>query len=188
MRWSSGAVPERWGQPATGIFDSVVNVPSAGLYILEAIGPAASGSAVTVDFDKSVLAQMVLFALLVLVLKPLLFDPVLKVFVLREQRTEGARAEARELDERAGEILRKYEAELALVHKVVGEERDRIRADTAKLEARILEEARHAAAEIVTEGRRRIEAESNRIQFELGREAERSAQVIARQALGREVS
>jgi F-type H+-transporting ATPase subunit b len=176
------------GSACNGVFDSVMSVPSAGLYILEAIGPAASGSAVTVDFDKSVLVQMVLFSLLVIILKPLLFDPVLKVFVLREQRTEGARAEARELDERAGELLRKYDAELLVVHKVVAEERDRIRAETAKLEARILEEARQAAAEIVADGRRRIEADSNRIRFELGREAERSAQVVARQVLGREVS
>lgn len=163
-------------------------MPSAGLYILVAIGPAASGSAVNVDFDKSVLMQMVLFVALIVVLKPLLFDPVLKVFALREQRTEGAKAQARELDERAGELLRKYEDELVRVQHVIGEERDRIRAETAKLEAQILAEARAAAAEIVAEGRRRIETESDGIRIELGRQAEQAAQAIAREALGREVS
>jgi F-type H+-transporting ATPase subunit b len=166
----------------------VVNVPSAGLYILTAIGPAASGSAVNVDFDKSVLLQMALFVVLVVVLKPMLFDPVLKVFALREQRTEGAKAEARELDERAGELLRKYEDELVRVQRVIGEERDRIRAETARLEAQILGEARRAAADIIDEGRRQIDAESNRIRLELGRQADGVAQAIARQALGREVS
>lgn len=163
-------------------------MPSSGLDILVAIGPAASGSAVTVDFDKSVLLQMVLFVFLIAVLKPLLFDPVLKVFALRERRTEGAKAEARELDERAGQLLRKYEAELARIQRVVGEQRDRIRAETAKLEGQILNEARQAASEIIADGRRQIEAESNRIRFDLGREAERASKVIAAQALGREVS
>lgn len=166
----------------------MVNVPSAGLYIWTAIGPAASGSAVNVDFDASVILQVALFIVLIVVLKPLLFDPVLKVFALREQRTEGAKAEARELDERAGELLRKYEDELVRVQRVIGEERDRVRAETARLEAQILGEARGAAADIVAEGRRQIEAESNRIRFDLGREAERAAQAIAREALGREVS
>ena len=57
-------------------------------------------------------------------LKPLLFDPVLKVFSLREERTEGARATARELQEKAGELLQKYEKELERVHQVAAEERE----------------------------------------------------------------
>jgi F-type H+-transporting ATPase subunit b len=139
---------------------------------------AMSGGGVTLDFDNTVILQAVLFTVLLLVLKPLLFDPMLRVFALREERTEGARATARELQERAGELLGEYEKELGRVAQVAAEERERLRAETAKLEAEILREARDAAARILESGRKRIETEVNAIRFELGRESERRAEEI----------
>src|SRR6185312_9155050 len=94
----------------------------------------ASG-AVNIDFDLTFVGQMVVFAALILVLKPLVYDPVLGLFEEREKRTDGAKASAREMQEKAGELLRKYEQELEKVHRVAAEERDAIRAETARLEA-----------------------------------------------------
>src|SRR6185503_15414388 len=99
------------------------------------------GGAVTIDFARTFVVQMILFGFLILVLKPLLFDPVLKVFEEREKRTEGARAEAREMQEEAGELLTRYEKKMEQVNQVAAEERERIRTETAKLEAEILGEA-----------------------------------------------
>jgi F-type H+-transporting ATPase subunit b len=113
---------------------------------------------------------------------------MLKVFGLREERTEGARATARELEEKAGELLTRYEAELSRVSQAAAEERDLRRAETAKLEAQILAEARDAVAKIVDEGRRRIETEQNAIRFELGKQSERLAVDIAARVLGREAN
>jgi F-type H+-transporting ATPase subunit b len=169
---------------------------SAGLPLLnsavgaltEVILAAAASEAVSVDLDKSVLLQVALFSLLVIVLKFLLFDPVLRVFALREERTEGAKGDARHLQERAGELLRRYEAEIERINQVAAAERERLRAETAKLESEILREAREAAAKIVADGRHRIELEVNQISFELGRESERVARRVAALALGREVS
>src|SRR6188508_1150468 len=78
---------------------------------------AMSGSPIELDFNNIVVFQVVIFVVLILVLKPLLFDPMLKVFALREERTEGARDAARELEEQAGELLTKYEAELTRVNQ-----------------------------------------------------------------------
>ena len=72
----------------------------------------------TFDFDLTFVLQMLLFAALIVVLRPLLFEPVLRVFEERERRTEGARAEARQMQEEAGELLSRYEGELARVHEV----------------------------------------------------------------------
>ena len=71
-----------------------------------------SGSPIELDFNNVVVFQVVIFVFLILVLKPLLFDPMLKVFALREERTDGARETARELEEEAGELLTRYESEL----------------------------------------------------------------------------
>jgi len=149
---------------------------------------AMSGGPIDLDFNNVVLFQVVIFVALILVLKPLLFDPMLKVFALREERTEGARATARELEEKAGELLTRYEAELSRVSQAAAEERDLRRAETAKLEAQILAEARGAVAKIVEQGRHRIETEQNAIRFELGKQSERLAGDIATRVLGREAN
>jgi F-type H+-transporting ATPase subunit b len=147
-----------------------------------------SGSPIDLDFNNVVVFQAVIFVFLIVVLKPLLFDPMLKVFGLREERTEGARETARELEEQAGELLTRYEAELTRVNQAAAEERDRLRAEATKLEAQILKEAREAAAKIVEDGRRRIETEVNSIRFDLGKQSERLASDIATRVLGREAN
>jgi F-type H+-transporting ATPase subunit b len=149
---------------------------------------AMSGSPIDLDFNNVVVFQAVIFVFLIVVLKPLLFDPMLKVFGLREERTEGARETARELEEQAGELLTRYEAELTRVNQAAAEERDRLRAETTKLEAQILNEARGAAAKILEDGRRRIESEVNAVRFELGKQSERLASDIATRVLGREAN
>jgi F-type H+-transporting ATPase subunit b len=148
----------------------------------------AMAGGVPLDFDRTVLLQIVVFAVLIVVLKPLLFDPVLKVFALREERTEGARATARELQEKAGELLQKYEKELERVKQVATEERELLRSETSKLEAEILREAREATTRIVEDGRRKIEAEVNSIRVAVGAESEKVAQMIVERVVGQGVN
>ena len=149
---------------------------------------ARAGGGVTLDFDKTVLLQMALFATLIVVLKPLLFEPLLSVFEERERRSEGAKAEARRMQERAGELLRKYETELDRIQRAAAEEREQLRQETAKLEAEILRDARETTTRILEDGQRRIESEIKAIQFELGQQAEILAQQAAARVLGREVN
>ncbi|HYP75086.1 MAG TPA: ATP synthase F0 subunit B [Polyangiaceae bacterium] len=149
---------------------------------------SAMAGGVPLDFDRTVLLQIVVFAVLIVVLKPLLFDPVLKVFSLREERTEGARATARELQEKAGELLQRYEKELERVKQVAADERERLRSETSKLEAEILNEARVATTRIVEEGRRKIEAEVNAIRIAVGAESEKVAQMIVERVVGQGVN
>ena len=139
----------------------------------------------TFDFDLTFLLQMVLFAALIVVLRPLLFDPVLRVFDERERRTEGARGSARAMQEEAGELLSRYEKELAKVHEVARQERDRIRTETAKVESEVMAQARENANRILEQGRQRIERERQQIEFALGQQAERLARTMAEAVLGR---
>lgn len=145
-------------------------------------------AAISLDFDLSFLLQMVVFASLAVLLKGLLYDRVLKVFEERERRTDGAKAEARAMQERAGELLKRYEAELDRVNQVAAEERDRMRAETAKLEAQIMNEAREQVAKIVEQGRGRLNAEVQQIEAQLGQQSAVLANQIASKILGRELS
>ena len=142
------------------------------------LGAAMSGG-ISIDFDKTFVLQMGIFALLIVVLKPLLFDPILRVFEEREKRTEGARAEARSMQEEAGQLLRRYESELERVHRVAAEERDHLRAETTKLEAQILRDARVVSTRIVDEGRKKVETEVSAIRFDLGRQTEQISREVA---------
>jgi F-type H+-transporting ATPase subunit b len=155
------------------------------------VSAAPSGlqlAAVKVDLDQTVVIAFVVFLALVLLLKPLLFDPMLKVFELREKKTDGVREEAREMQEKAGELLRKYERELEKVSRIAAEEREKLRQETARLEAQILGEARAAAAAIVDEGRKAMEAELSQAKAELKLKAQGISREIASSVLGREVN
>lgn len=145
-------------------------------------------AAVTVDFDKSVFVMMALFAILIVVLKPLLLDPMLRVFALREERTDGAKAEARAMQEKAAEILSNYEVQVEKVRAQATADRDALRKETARLEAEILAEARHAAEAIAQEGRLRIETEIAALGRDLDARAAGLAKEIGSRVLGRELS
>ncbi len=156
--------------------------------ILEALGVMSSAGGVNFDFDRTFLVQMVLFMGLIMVLKPLLFDPVLKIFEQRELRTDGAKAEARRMQQEAGDLLRRYELELERINQVAAEERERLRAETARLEAEILGEARELTAQIVEKGREQIDKEVGSIRLDLAKQSERIASELATRVLGREIS
>ncbi len=147
----------------------------------------ASG-AVNLDFDATFVLQMGVFALLFVVLKPVLFDPMLKLFEERERRTDGARVAARKMDEQAGELLQRYEAELEKVRRAATEERERLRAEGSRLEAQILAEARADVAKIVEEGSAKIALEASAVRSQLKAQSGQIAREVAARVLGREVA
>ncbi len=146
----------------------------------------ASGG-VNVDFDLTFLAQFLLFTMFIIVIKPLLFDPLLRVFEEREKRTEGAKRSARSMDEKAGELSLRYQSELERVRREANEERERLRAETARLEAQIMAEARAETARIVEEGKAKIANEVALLHHELLASQPELAAEIASRVLGREV-
>lgn len=143
---------------------------------------------VSVDFDLTFLVQFVLFTMFVLVMKPLLFDPLLRVFEERERRTEGAKQEARLMDEKAGVLQEEYETELERVRHQAGLERERLRAETAKLEAQIMTEARAETGRILAAGKARIALEVEQLRADLDQKKPAMAAEIASKVLGREVA
>jgi F-type H+-transporting ATPase subunit b len=143
--------------------------------------------AVTVDFDATVAAQAVLFVLLLLVLKPLLFDPMLKLFEEREKRIIGAKLQARRLDEASAGALAKYEAEMQRARAVGNTERDRMRAEGSKQENEILAKVRQSTSKTLEEGRKKLAGEVATVRTSLGREASALGRELAGRVLGRQV-
>jgi F-type H+-transporting ATPase subunit b len=147
----------------------------------------ASGADVNVDVDFSFLVQLLLFGAFIVFLKPIVFDPMLRLFEERERRTEGVRQRAREMDAKAAAFFQKYEGAMEEVRREAAKDRERLRADTAKLEAKILEEAKVESERILEDGRRTIAAEVERLRKELDAARPALAAQIASKLLGREV-
>src|SRR5260221_14761581 len=126
---------------------SLVEQASAGL--------ESAGAGVEVSFDWTMGVQVVLFLLLLAVLKPVLFDPMLRLFEEREKRIEGAKVEARHIDEKSAGALTKYEQEMAKARAAANAERDRLRAEGTKAENEILSKVRAATAKTLEDGKKK---------------------------------
>lgn len=148
---------------------------------------AAAPQAITVDLDLTFVVQLVLFVGLTLVLKPVLFDPMLKLFEEREKRIDGAKMQARHVDEKSATALAKYEAEMAKARAAANAEREKIRAAALKREQEILAEVRAATGKVIEDGKRAARAEAERVRAALSAEASTMARELAGRVLGREV-
>lgn len=144
-------------------------------------------AAVDVDFDLSVLIQAGLFLVLLVVVKPVLLDPMLKLFEERERRIDGAKLEARKMDEASAGALTKFEAEMAKVRSSANAERDKVRAEAVKAEGELLAKVREKTATKLEAGRKAAAEETKKARMALEAESRELGRALASRALGREV-
>lgn len=150
--------------------------------------PHLFASAIELEISAVFLAQLLLFLLFISLLKPMLFDPLLRVFEEREKRSVGARKEAAELDAEAAELEKRYKAEDVKMRQEAEVERDRLRAETTRLEAKIMAEARTETTKIIEEGKAKIAAEVTQLRKDLEAQKPDLARQIAARILDREVA
>jgi F-type H+-transporting ATPase subunit b len=153
----------------------------------ESLHSSIREGAVNVDFDATVVVQMVLFTVLAVMLKPLLFDPMLKLFAEREKRIEGAKLEARKTDDASAQALKKYEDAMAAARAAAGAEREKLRAEGQKTENEILTSVRASTAKTLESGRKQTSGEAAQVRADLGPQVKSLAADLATRALGREV-
>lgn len=142
---------------------------------------------IDVDVDLSVFVQVGLFVAMMLILKPLLFDPLLKLFEEREKRIEGARAESHALDRASADAQTRYEDEMQRARGQANSERDKLRAEGVRSENEILAEARAHVAKTLDEGRGALQNELTQARAALTRSASELGSDMAARVLGREI-
>lgn len=161
-----------------------LNVRSVGDDLL---GNIAEG-AVNVDLDLSLFVQLGLFVVLLLVLKPVLFDPMMRLFEEREKRIEGTRHKATKEDEKSAKALAKTEVILNKAREAGATERDRLRAEGLKREAELMNQVRAETAATLERGRAEIANEAQTSRTQLTSEARALGRIMASRVLGREVA
>jgi len=132
------------------------------------------------EFFPVLLAQIVLFVGLWLVLKRLWFDPALKVIAAREQRSHGAVAEAKRVQDEAERMRREHAAAIEQAkgeaHREVQDMLRQAETERRQIIARATEEAQRTAGEVretvareVAEARQRLQADVRAIATEVAK-------------------
>jgi F-type H+-transporting ATPase subunit b len=141
-----------------------------------------------VDVDLTALWPVAIVIVLIVVLNPLLFSPMLKLFEEREKRIEGAKLAARKMDEASAGALAKYETEMKKARSAGNAERDVLRAEGLKAEGEVLGKVRDATAKQLADGRAQIQKDAATARALLKAEARGLAGAMASRVLGREVN
>ena len=142
---------------------------------------------VTVDIDLTALWPILIFVVLLVALKPMLFDPMLKLFEERERRIDGAKLAARKMDQASADALTKYETEMRKARTAGNAERELHRAEGLKVEADIVDKVRESTATAMTTGRKELADEALEVRAALKNEAQALSGALASRVLGREV-
>ena len=155
--------------------------------VTHSMNAAAAERSVVVDLDITVVGQIVLFLVLLAILKPVLFDPMLKLFEEREKRIDGAKLQARKMDEASAGALSKYESEMQRARAAGNVEREKFRIEGAKTENEILGRVRGATAQSLEQGRKQLQTEVEEVRRALRADSALLAGQLASRVLGNEV-
>jgi F-type H+-transporting ATPase subunit b len=152
-----------------------------------ALGTHAAGG-VNLDLDGTFLVQVVFILVLWAVLKPILFNPLLKLFEEREKRIEGAIKKARRIDEESAEARAQYDDVMAKARGEGSAEREKLRAESLRKESELLTQVRAETQKTVDQGRGETQKEVDATRVNLAPHTRGLAKELAQRVLGREVA
>ncbi len=138
-----------------------------------------------ISLDASFGIQIASFFLLWLVLKQLLFDPMLRVLEERERRTLGNERAAQRLRAEAEALRAECDERLAAVRHELLEQSEETRKAARTEERRIIAQARAAAARHLAAARAEIAAQAEAARAALRADAQAIAAQMAEKVLGR---
>jgi len=140
-----------------------------------------------IDLDGTIWIQLVFFGIAFLVLRPLIFRPMVALFEARENAIKGAKLEALRLQDEAAAEGEEFEEEMRRLRLQAGEERDRLRAEGKRLERTVLDRVRQETDKQLAEAEVRLEREQAKLRAELSQSVPTLARQIASKMLNREV-
>ncbi|MEM8609495.1 MAG: ATP synthase F0 subunit B [Myxococcota bacterium] len=140
-----------------------------------------------IDLDNTIWIQLVLFVVAFLVLRPLVFRPMIALFEAREGAIHGAKLEAQRLQDEAQAGTAEFDEEMRKLRLQAGEERDRLRNEGKALERDVLDKVRSETARQLAEADQKLKADAQRLRAEVDANIPTLARDIASKMLNREV-
>jgi F-type H+-transporting ATPase subunit b len=141
-----------------------------------------------IDLDGTFFIQMGLFFVAFLILRSLVFGPVVSLIEKREEMIEGARVTAKELQKEAASTEDELAAQMRQARLKAGEERDRLRAEGKRLEAQVIEKVRTETSRELAQAEATLEKEAAKVRAEMQAQTPVLAKQIASKLLEREVA
>ena len=128
-----------------------------------------------VDFDATIVVQLGLFLLCFLLLRGLVFKPLIRLSDERRAQTSGMREEAKRMDSDADQRTKSLARSLQETKVVAQAEREKIRQRAKEREQEILRAAKDESSRLADAARAAVEAERQ----EAGRAATDQARSLA---------
>jgi F-type H+-transporting ATPase subunit b len=155
---------------------------------LIALAAAAAKDPPILDLDSTVFLQLGVFVVTAVLLSRLLFRPYLTVRAARGAGMEGARDDARRMDEEGAARLADYEQSLAQARARANAERARLQGEAVARDHEINDAARAKVQAAVDAARAELDAGASRARAELEPRAQEIARAIFKKILGREAA
>lgn len=141
-----------------------------------------------IDFDGTVVVQLVLFLVLFVIANRFLFQPYLQLRERRKAGIEEAREEAERMTAQADAKLADYEKQLKVARDSANEQGRKVRLEAAAHEREVTEQAKAAAQKASDEAQTTMRRETEAARAQLMPQAEAIAKAISSKLLGREVA
>jgi F-type H+-transporting ATPase subunit b len=151
-----------------------------------ALAVLLSGGSV-IDLDASIFIQMGIFFVAFFILKSLVFRPTLQLFDAREQAIEGAKSEAKRMQDEAAQKREHFEAELRRVSASSNEEREKARNEAQRLARQLTEQARSQALATQKSAKDRLDAQAAEVRKAALAKVPEIARELTSKLLGRSV-
>lgn len=140
-----------------------------------------------IDLDGTLFVQVAIFFVAFLVLRGLVFQPVMALFDARDAAIGGARQAARDMEQGAEDARAKLEGELKSVRQAANTERETVRTDAQRLAREQTERAREDAESQLKGARAKLDQEGAQVRAQMNALVPTLASQIASKLLGREV-
>jgi F-type H+-transporting ATPase subunit b len=145
-------------------------------------------SGALIDLDGTILVQLAVFFIALVVLRALVFKPMLRVFEAREEAIDGARREARRMEQEARAAGDKFDDEMRSLRSSATAERERLRQEGQRLERTILDKVRQETQRELGDAEAQLQTEARRLRADIDATIPKLAAQIAEKLLGREVA
>ena len=146
---------------------------------------ASSGS--IVDFDATLLVQAFVFLLMFLLLRSLLFRPVIRLIERRRKITEGSKSEAEALEREAVALTEEVDGQLSEVRSTVSKEREKMVEESKRQAGAILLKAREDSSIVVSQAKDEAAAQAEQVRETLRAEIGSLVDIVAAKVLGRSI-
>ncbi len=140
------------------------------------------------DLDGTIFVQLAIFFIAFFILRELVFKPMMTLFDAREEAIDGARKEAKAMEQEALDKGVTFDEEMRKVRLEAGEERDKLRGEGLRLEREMLDKVRNETNQVLADAEKKMTAEAAKVRTELESQIPLIAKQIATQLLGREVN